>query len=190
MAAGAYCDQVDVEGSTAVLFAIKGDHPECVIYLLDNGANLDGITCDNDARQIYGMCPLFMVIKDDNIIMLRILLRHNCNLTILGSLKSSAELIGPLEYCLLQGHVTAAKMLLAAGVNPWQDGIAVTFLLEENSDTCLWIKQEMHRPPSLIQSCRLTIRKVLGWRVSWALHTLPLPTRLIDFLNLGELDHY
>ncbi len=195
MDSGACCNRIDVEGNSPLVYAIKADNPDCVIRLLDNGANPDGSSWNNNISQLDQMSPLFMVLNDDNLMMLRILLRYNCSLNIIAALKDGHAFVGPLEYCLRNDNVTAAKMLLAAGVNPWlenQDMLeeSVTWLLEENSSTCLWIMQQMRQPPSLMQSCRMTIRKTLGRKVGWALHTLPLPTRLINFLNLNELDNY
>ncbi len=192
---GACCNRIDVEGSSPLVYAIKADNPDSVIRLLDNGANPDGSAWNDTIKSTYTSCPLFIVMKDDDLTMLRILLKYNCSLNIMTALKDGHDLVGPLEYCLHQRHIIAAKMLLTAGANHWlispevlED--IVLWLLEENSDTCLWIAQEMKKPPSLIQRCRLTIRNVLGCRVGWALHTLPLPTRLINFLNLNELDIY
>ncbi|XP_061563477.1 ankyrin repeat and SOCS box protein 2-like [Cololabis saira] len=83
---------------------------------------------------------------------------------------STCRMSGPITKMLLDyvGHIRLCSRLLAIleGLSEWAD-----------------IKLKAYPPHPLMQLCRLKIRQLLGIRRLRHLHTLPIPSRLIRFLQ-------
>ena len=163
-----------------------------------------------------GISPLFLAIKENHLDCVKALLRSGCSLDILAE-ADSGQYVGPFEYALVRGYVSAAKMLIACGVtknnmNPVLLTMAFDMLLTtdnidhgrgsgyqpirtdgstgQGADLVDWFIDQIKTPPPLMILSRKVIRGSMGRRVIGAIPELALPKRLEDYVSLNDLNEF
>ena len=193
---GAVIDRWDLEGRTALLYTIRGDHHRCAEALLAAGADPDGVVMksadDHDPdHEERGLSPIFQAIKQNKKDIVKVLLRSQCDL-ILGVSKEG-EYVSPFEYAMSRGLCRIARMLLMAGSDALvsdrdQMGETMAKLFYENQDEFEKLSDIINSPPRLLEITRNRIRQYLGRRSIDCVTNLPLPSVLRNYVSLSDLD--
>lgn len=190
---GAKIDAVDDEGKTALVYAIRKQYTECIQFLLEKGADPDGaFMVTDDDKLDRGISPIFYAIKQNNRDTIKMLLKANCDLTVLGYVKQDSY-VNPLEYAFSRHRLDVARMLIAAGADIHRmnkdfvdEPLAIALSKDENEFDRM--ARQLIRPLSLLQLTRNLIRRhgrrpMLEW-----IDQLPLPTVLKNYLDLNDFD--
>ncbi len=203
--AGADINHVDsFQRDTAVLWAIKGRHVECLKLLLQ----YEPIVDNHDANQSTPLiCNINHFAHDQMLrpevhMMTKLLIRFGCDVNQCGTLNDVIHTVEekeyPLEIALRSCGVSMAQLLWDAGsirgkaanwcvktVPFYTDHIRN----DENGKLMdIFLTKYVHQPRSLLVSCRSTIRRTLLWNTENKIQTLPLPKNIKLFLNIPELD--
>ena len=140
----------------------------------------------------YRITPLFYAIERDCRASLLALIRGGCNLDdyYVGR---NGEYLQPLELSLCRGRYTIALMLLRHGhirnltMTP-NVQTALALLLQRDEPVFTSLMEQLSAPPPLMTLCRCFIRQCLNRPVISNVHKLPLPSSLIKYVNLSDVE--
>lgn len=189
--AGVEVNATDLDGNTALLYAVRANDRASILALLGAGAMVDGYI--SESPHATRLSPLFYAIKENFRQSLRTLIRANCNLHAIATLKDGRH-VGPLEYALSRERISSARMLISAGIGRFiidaevlQEGIV--WLLGEDEMLSEWVMEVLKEVPTLMQLSRLAVRHAMGQPLlPHTVQSLPLPPPLLAFLDFSELD--
>ena len=188
---GCDCNKQDTEYTTPLLYSIHKGYSRCVEYLLENGAFPDGIIEDGT---LMGLSPLFLAVKRNSQACVRALLKSNCNLYVVGSI-SSQDAILALDLAIRKGYIDIIRMFLLAGydtrlINIGYFSESLKWLKEEDPELYDRIRESILSPTTLLQMCRIAIRKTLGSDSQQKILQLPVPSSIKFYLHLNDLNDF
>ena len=150
------------------------------------------ISNDENLSNEYRLSPLFYAIQKDCRASFMALLHSNCKLD-QYYIHKNGEFVQPLELALCCGHYKIVQMLLRLGhinnIN-LNDTIqhALAVLMQRDEPLFNRVMEHVSTPPSLISQCRWLIRRLLGSHFLCSTRDLPLPTSLVSYVNLNDLE--
>uniref|UniRef100_A0AAR2IVH6 SOCS box domain-containing protein n=1 Tax=Pygocentrus nattereri TaxID=42514 RepID=A0AAR2IVH6_PYGNA len=170
---------------TALYFAVDNSNIEAATMLLEAGAdpNLDPFN------------PLLLAVRKDHVEMATLLMEHGANVN--ASIPTHPTTF-PACVMLSVRNLTMLKCVMDHGgdaiacfqceYNFSVDQILFDLLNEqlEIYDSWAHIKEKSTLPKCLMQLCRLRIRQLMGTERLKYISTLPLPRRLIEYLNFKQ----
>ena len=167
------------------ILALKG-HVKGMEHLFDIGGDIN--LQDKD-----GYSPLWFAIQENQINVVKFLLRANCRLNPPPECGSDTPWHCPLEAALNKQRFHLAKMLIVAGCDitallEWLENNPLYSVEDENQEAVEFLDQMTHVPRVLRQMCRMLIRKILGDDLQRKSMQLPIPPSLQDYITLKELE--
>ena len=193
---GASIDVVDEDGMTALLYTVKNNNYKCLHVLVESGADIDGIelhesgmfSCDQDVN------PLFLSVKENNTDVLKQLLCDGCNTRVM-CLKSDNHIMTILDYCLNKQRITCTQLLLLTNINILVTNSRIldnflTYVSSLDEDLASWFFEKFNNVPELQHLCRHQIRSVINYQSHKSISTLPLPNRMLKYLQYDEFWQY
>ncbi|XP_068036117.1 ankyrin repeat and SOCS box protein 9 isoform X3 [Anomalospiza imberbis] len=152
--------------------ACLGGHAACASVLLKHGAQVDGVTVDWHT-------PLFNTCVSGSVACLNLLLEHG------ASPHPPCDLASPIHEAAKRGHVQCVELLASRGVNIDHNikhlGTPLYVACENQQVNCARKLLESG-PLSLMQLCRLCIRRCFGYKHHQKITGLLLPDELKHFL--------
>ncbi|XP_006122882.2 ankyrin repeat and SOCS box protein 9 isoform X3 [Pelodiscus sinensis] len=152
--------------------ACLGGHSACASVLLKHGAQVNGVTIDWHT-------PLFNACVSGNVGCLNLLLQHG------ASPHVASDLASPIHEASKRGHTECVEFLTSNGVNIDHNikhlGTPL-YVACENEQVYCAKKLLESGPLSLMQLCRLYIRKCFGHKQRDKITGLLLPDELKHFL--------
>ncbi|XP_056340208.1 ankyrin repeat and SOCS box protein 9 isoform X2 [Oenanthe melanoleuca] len=152
--------------------ACLGGHTACASVLLKHGAQVNGVTVDWHT-------PLFNTCVSGSVACLNLLLEHG------ASLHPACDLASPIHEAAKRGHVQCVELLASRGANIDHNikhlGTPLYVACENQQLNCA--KKLLESGPlSLMQLCRLCIRRCFGYKQHQKITGLLLPDELKHFL--------
>ncbi|KAM9668031.1 ankyrin repeat and SOCS box protein 9 isoform 5-T6 [Dama dama] len=152
--------------------ACLGGHPSCANMLLRHGAQVNGVTVDWHT-------PLFNACVSGSHECVNLLLQYG------ASPYPASDLASPIHEAAKRGHVECIESLVAHGADIDQNICHLgtpLYLACENLQVACARKLLESGPSSLMQLCRLRIRKCFGIQQHHKITGLSLPEELKRFL--------
>ena len=182
----------------------SSDIVNCIDLLI--GAGLDINMVD-----IHGNSPLVYAISSDNIPAIKHLLKLNCDLECTGrnagkeqvtvcfhfpTIPNHSNITGhdmrllPLYTALSKLQIRTSKILCASGIKYHRlaKEPEIFLYLDRNRPLRKYFKEIVYSPMTLMQCCRLTIRKCLGQGIMKNCDKLTIPEQFKDFILLTDID--
>lgn len=205
LAHGANPKEVDEDLETPLYLAVKNGRYTCLKLLLEKGLSIDEIVTDDAGKEdktldisedvlIYLRCPLAVAIKEKALRCIHMLLQYHCTTDRLVTNRSGV-VMSPMEFGMAEHQISSCLMLLHGAPPPrivntavFQEGMAWLALTDEE----IFNKfiQRLQNVQNLTELCRWVIRKCLNVSGPQGVLKLPLPPRIMAFINLEELSAY
>ena len=194
---GADVNSLNSLGESALSIASRGQY-QSVQLLLENGARINSL----DKR---GYTPLQHSVLREQIDIATMLIQHG---SYLHTYTNTVE--SPLQICCDISNPVLVKCLLDAGCQmskePWFNPQVIAVKVQEldyrsirfhrqisfHKDLWLWIINKLKRPPTLLESSRISVRNQLstatrGSSILQSIQNLTLPNPLKKYLALEDL---
>ena len=195
---------------TAAHYLAMKNHCRALNAIASAGGNLNVLDSE-------GNSPLMYAIQRNRPEAVKVLLLANCRPR---SLKTPANnmllFTKPLKAALQKKLYGIAKLLILAGADmapiyEWIDKVETEKRLrqeeydsrpyhdsdeeeipvdEEQEEAVEWFSDWIHRPHTLMQLCRLSIREFVGARLFAQQDNLPVPPAMRDYITLKEVDDH
>lgn len=180
------------------------DIVNCIDLLISSGIDINTV-------DIHGNTALVYAVSSGNFPAIRHLLKLNCSLNCSGKnpqqeqittcfhfpkIPSHGDIVGcdmsllPLYTALSKLQIRTAKMLCAAGINYHRlvKEPEIFSYLERNRPMRKYFEEIIHKPMSLMQCCRIVIRRNLGFGILEKCGKLEIPEKLKQFLLLADIE--
>ena len=189
---GCSVNKTDSLGYTALLYAVKSDSAPCAELLTSSGADSNGLQMLYSGD--HALSPLFLAVKENSIQALKVLLRANCKVNLIG-FGHKGKPVTPFEMALLEGKIDICRMLLIGGgqyraCHDQQVAEGLASLFEKDEEMFHLLVRELYTPPLLINLSRKRVRDAIGQEMQKAVQSLALPHSVKNFLLLQELDDF
>ena len=205
---GANANLVNNFGKAALHYLAMKNHWQAIHIIAASRADVNVTT-----RR--GKTPLWYAVNNNRPEAVKTLLIANCTPEVVTI--GCDAIPSPVEVALNKGLYEIAKLLTLAGcamgpVSLWLKRVQVARSLHELEGHTLqlsqlpqghnsgeealrnaigWFEEWMSKPHSLLQICRISLRRYLGMHAEMKISSLPLPSAVRDFLTLTEIrDHY
>ena len=189
-------------GKSAVHYCVEGEngdrnrnpaHIQCLLLLLQNGANPDAYTSQTHMQSFQRedmliVTPLYSALLFRNHTLIKILLRANCNIDLDAYFLHNVMSFKPWKFCIHHSknvRTTALKMLFIAGLHVNNDETRT--IPDEKLEQMPWFLNLIRTPRSLKHLSRSAIRNSRHVN-SENVGQLPVPVSVQRYLNLEELD--